>query len=47
MSKFGGILFAVILLVVVFGIVSFSAEFIFGRPLTEFFDDLMFLIFKK
>ena len=47
MSKIGAILFVVLLLVVVFGIVSFSAEFIFGRPLMEFVDDFMFRFFHN
>jgi len=47
MSKMGGILFLVILLVVIFGLISFSAEFLFGRPLMEFVDDLMFKFFHK
>jgi hypothetical protein len=47
MSKLGGILFVFILIIVVFGIASFSAEFFFGRPLMEFIKDLVFIVFKK
>jgi hypothetical protein len=47
MSKLGGILFVLILLIVVFGIASFSAEFFFGRPLMEFIEDLLFIVFQK
>lgn len=47
MSKLGGLLFVFILIIVVFGIASFSAEFFFGRPLMEFINDLVFIVFKK
>jgi len=47
MSKFGGILFILILIVVVFGIASFSAEYFFGRPLMAFIKDFIFMVFKK
>ncbi|MGH7853038.1 MAG: hypothetical protein ACREP3_06330 [Candidatus Binatia bacterium] len=42
MSKLGGILFILILIIVAFGIASFSAEFFFGRPLMEFIEDFLF-----
>lgn len=44
MSKLGGILFVLILIVVAFGLLSFSAEFFFGRPLMEFVEDLIFML---
>ena len=47
MSKIGGIFFVIILILLVFGIVAFAAEFIFGRPLMESVDDLMFRFFHK
>jgi hypothetical protein len=47
MSKFGGILFILILIVVVFGIASFSAEYFFGRPLMAFIKDFIFMVSKK
>jgi len=47
MSKLGGILFVFILLIVALGIASFSAEFFFGRPLMDFIEDLVFIVFKK
>jgi hypothetical protein len=48
MSKVvGGILFILVLIIVVFGVVSFSAEFFFGRPLMAFIRDFIFVVFKK
>ena len=47
MSKLGGILFTLILMVVVFGIASFSAEFFFGRPLMDFINDFIFMVSRK
>ena len=47
MSKLGGILFILILIVVVFGIASFSAEYFFGRPLMAFIKDFIFMVLKK
>jgi hypothetical protein len=47
MSKLGGILFILILIAVVFGIASFSAEYFFGRPLMAFIKDFIFMVFKK
>ena len=48
MSKLvGTIFFILVLIVVVFGIVSFSAEFFFGRPLMAFIKDFMFVVFTK
>jgi hypothetical protein len=47
MSKLGGILFILILIVVVFGIASFSAEYFFGRPLMAFIKDFIFMVSKK
>ena len=47
MSKFGGILFILVLIMVVFGLAAFSAEFFFGRPLMAFVKDFIFLFFHK
>jgi len=48
MSKVvGTIFFILVLIVVVFGIVSFSAEFFFGRSLMAFIKDFMFVVFTK
>ncbi len=48
MSKIlGSILFILVLIIVVFGIASFSAEFFFGRPLMAFIKDFMFVVFRK
>ena len=48
MSKVvGTIFFILVLIVVVFGIVSFSAEFFFGRPLMAFIKDFNFLYFGR
>ena len=47
MSKLGGILFVFILIIVAFGIASFSAEFFFGRPLMDFIEDFVFIVFKR
>ena len=47
MTKLGGILFILILIMVVFGIASFSAEYFFDRPLIAFIKDFIFLVFKK
>ena len=47
MSKLGGVLFVLILLVVLFGIISFAAEYFFGKPLMEFINDLIFRLSQK
>jgi hypothetical protein len=46
-SKLGAIAFAVILLVLAFGIISFATEFFLGKPLAKVIQDLLFLIYHK
>jgi len=43
----GTIFFILVLIIVAFGIVSFSAEFFFGRPLMAFIKDFNFLYFGR
>ena len=47
MSKLGGILFILIMIIVALGIASFSAEFFFGRPLMKLINDFIFMVFRK
>ena len=47
MSKIGGIFFIVVVIIVLFGIISFAAEFFFGRPLMAFIKDFIFLLSRK
>lgn len=47
MSKIGGIFFIVVLVIIVFGIISFTAEFLFGRPLMAFIEDFIFLVSRR
>jgi len=47
MSKVGAVLFFLLMLVVAFGIISFSSEFFLGRPLVEVAGDLMFKLFHQ
>lgn len=47
MSKFGGIFFILIMIIVVFGVISFTAEFFFGRPLMAFVKDFIFMLSRK
>jgi hypothetical protein len=47
MTKAGGVFFFFDLILIVFGVVSFTAEFVFGRPLMEFIKDFIFLVFRK
>ena len=46
MSKLGGILFVFILIIVAFGIASFSAEFFFWPAAMDFIEDFVFIVFK-
>jgi hypothetical protein len=43
-SKFGGVIFFLILLIAAFGIISFSAEFFLGKPLMAVVKDFLFLL---
>jgi hypothetical protein len=47
MSKTGGIIFFIVLILIVFGVVVVASEFIFGRPLIAFIKDFVFLLFRK
>ena len=46
-SKVGALAFLLFLLIIAFGIVSFSAEFLFGKPLIEVVQDLLFMLYRK
>jgi hypothetical protein len=46
-SKFGGLLFFLILLIAIFGIISFSAEFFLGKPLLAVLKDFLFVVQHK
>jgi len=47
MSRFGAALFFVLLLIVTLGILSFSSEFLLGRPLVDVLRDFLFTIAHK
>jgi hypothetical protein len=47
MSKVGTVIFFLLLIVVAFGLVSFSSEFFLGRPLMEVLQDFWFVAFRK
>ena len=47
MSKTGGIIFFIVLILIVFGIIVVASEFIFGRPLIAFIKDFVFLLSRK
>jgi hypothetical protein len=47
MSKIGAIIFFLLMIVVAFGVVSFSSEFVLGRPLMEVVHDFWFALFRK
>ena len=46
-SKFGGLLFFLILLIAIFGIISFSTEFFLGKPLVAVLRDFLFVVQHK
>ena len=46
-SKFGGVIFLLILLLVAFGIISFSAEYFLGKPLIKVIQDVVFMLYRK
>ena len=47
MSKIGGVVFFVLMIIVALGVVSFASEFFLGRPLTEVVHDVWFALFRK
>ena len=47
MSKIGTVIFFVLILIVAFGVVSFSSEYFLGRPLMEVVGDFLFMLFRK
>lgn len=47
MSKIGTVIFFVLIIVVAFGVVSFSSEYFLGRPLMEVVGDFLFMLFRK
>jgi hypothetical protein len=47
MSRFGAVIFFVLMLVVTLGIISFSSEFFLGRPLIDVLRDFLFTIYHK
>jgi len=47
MSKVGTVIFFLIIIVVAFGVISFSSEYFLGRPLMEVVGDFLFMVFRK
>ena len=47
MSKIGTVIFFVLIIVIAFGVVSFSSEYFLGRPLMEVVEDFLFMLFRK
>jgi hypothetical protein len=47
MSKFGPVLFFILVIVIALGIISFSSEFFLGRPLMEVVKDFWFALVRK
>jgi hypothetical protein len=46
-SKIGGVIFFLILLLAVFGIISFAAEFFLGKSLIAVIKEFLFLLGRK
>ena len=46
-SKFGAIIFLLLLLVFAFGLISFATEFFMGKPLTKVVKDFLFMLYRK
>ena len=46
-SKFGAIVFLLLLLVFAFGLISFATEFFMGKPLMTVVRDLLFMMYRK
>ena len=47
MSKLGPVVFFILIIVVAFGVISFSSEFFLGRPLMDVLRDFLFVAFRK
>ena len=47
MSKTGGLIFFLLIIIVALGVISFASEFFLGRPLMEVVHDLWFAAFRK
>jgi hypothetical protein len=47
MSKFGAVIFFILMIVVALGVVSFSSEFFLGRPFMEVLHDFWLAAFRK
>jgi hypothetical protein len=47
MSKIGAVIFFLLMIIVTFGIVSFSSEFFLGRPLMDVVQDFWFALFRR
>ena len=46
-SKFGAIIFFLLLLVFAFGLISFATEYFMGKPLMTVIRDLVFMMYRK
>jgi hypothetical protein len=47
MSKTGGIIFFIVLILIIFGVIVVASEVLFGRPLMAVIKDFIFLLFRK
>lgn len=47
MSKLGALIFFILMIVVAFGVISFSSEFFLDRPLMDVIQDAWFALFRK
>jgi len=47
MSKIGTVIFFLVIIVISFGVVSFTSEYFLGRPLMEVVGDFVFMLFRK
>jgi len=47
MAKFGPVLFFILVILVTFGVVSFSSEFFLERPLMDLIQEFWFALFRK
>lgn len=45
--KIGAILFTVLLILMIFGIISFATEFFLDKPLSKIIRDFLFLIYRR
>jgi len=46
-SKIGALLFFLLLLIIAFGLISFSSEFFLGKPLIKVVQDFLFMLSRK